>query len=243
MTARTVRTGGHRGRPVFALTAILLGWIMVRMLIWSAQSVLPELPARSDYIAGVRMPVELPGRLEPALAAQPAARTQMPNSAHAALPTLAPPPRAPLAAPPPASLPLAPRQLQPAATSVQMATMLWLAALAQVPVPLALLNRREPPAAASALTPAFSSARDQADGQRWSVDGWLMWRRGSAPGLVAGALPSTYGGSQLGAVARYRLAPASRNRPALYLRATAPLEGQARRPRSACRPARWRACR
>ncbi|MCJ2187948.1 hypothetical protein [Novosphingobium beihaiensis] len=38
-----------------------------------------------------------------------------------------------------------------------------------------------------------------------------------------GVLPAVYGASQLGAVLRYRLRPASRHRPAVYLRGTAAL--------------------
>jgi len=229
MTARAVRTGAPRGRPVVALTAILLGWIVVRMLVWSAQPVLPELPARSDYIAGVRMPVELPGT---EVGVEPDKRDD-PTRAQDAPQSFAPPPALFIAPspPPPAPLRQAPlRQASPPSTTVQMATthqMLWLAALAQVPVPLALLRRGEQVAAtAPAFPPAFSGGREQAGGKRWSTDGWLMWRRGGTPGLAGGAAPSTYGGSQLGAVARYRFAPASRNRPALYLRATAPFEGE-----------------
>ncbi|MEP6868606.1 MAG: hypothetical protein ABJA20_08820, partial [Novosphingobium sp.] len=59
---------------------------------------------------------------------------------------------------------------------------------------------------------------------RWSADGWLMLRRGG--GLAAaGAFAGNYGGSQAGAVLRYRLAPASPNKPSAYLRASAALNG------------------
>jgi len=53
-----------------------------------------------------------------------------------------------------------------------------------------------------------------------------MLRGGGDGSLAAGSgAPATYGASQAGAVLRYRLAPASRHRPAAYLRATAALNG------------------
>jgi len=222
MTARIVRTGAPRGRPVVALTAILLGWIMARMLVWSAQPIETALPDRGAHVVGIPMRVELPGtaahvRPSPSdVASHPdPADVTAPEPMLASVSQPAPPP-VPYVAPAP----------RPAMTGVQLATthqVLWMAALAQVPMPLAVLRRS---GSSTATAPAFPAGREQADGRRWSADGWLMWRRGGASGLVGGAAPSTYGGSQLGAVARYRLAPASRHRPALYLRATAPLEGQ-----------------
>lgn len=95
--------------------------------------------------------------------------------------------------------------------------LLWMAALSQLPLP------GEITAPAMAAVPA--KPRPQAVSlPRWSADGWLLWRRdGAGPG-VGGFAPSTYGASQAGAVMRYRLAPSSEHRPALYLRATSALE-------------------
>ena len=60
---------------------------------------------------------------------------------------------------------------------------------------------------------------------RWSGDGWLLLRRGGAAALANGPAGPTYGASQMGAVVRYRLAPASPHRPAAFVRATAALNG------------------
>lgn len=67
--------------------------------------------------------------------------------------------------------------------------------------------------------------------RRWSADTWMLVRPGgngfNAPGagLPGVNLPSgAYGASQAGAVIRYRLAPVSDHRPALYLRATSALQ-------------------
>ncbi|MBW8754867.1 MAG: hypothetical protein JF595_12090 [Sphingomonadales bacterium] len=97
--------------------------------------------------------------------------------------------------------------------------MLWMAALANLPLPPELVARPAVPAPLRA--PAY---RDP----RWSADGWVLLRRGGA--VPAGGLaPATYGASQLGAVVRYRLVPQSAHRPALYLRGSAALNGSRER--------------
>lgn len=55
---------------------------------------------------------------------------------------------------------------------------------------------------------------------RWSGDAWLLWRESGSRTTGPGPQPASYGASQLGAVLRYRLAPRSPARPALYLRAS-----------------------
>jgi hypothetical protein len=52
---------------------------------------------------------------------------------------------------------------------------------------------------------------------------------GHASLALGGGLPPSYGASQAGAVIRYRLLPASANRPAAYLRATVALNGSGER--------------
>lgn len=59
---------------------------------------------------------------------------------------------------------------------------------------------------------------------RWSTDGWLMLRGGATSPGIGGFGPPSYGASQAGAVVRYRLAPASKHRPAAYLRATSAVD-------------------
>lgn len=78
---------------------------------------------------------------------------------------------------------------------------------ARQPIPLALANpaRTNPPS-------------------RWSADAWLLLREGSQRS-VAAAAPS-YGGSQMGAILRYRLAPNLPQRPTAYARATRSLAGE-----------------
>jgi hypothetical protein len=102
--------------------------------------------------------------------------------------------------------------------------MLWMAAVAQLPMPPGLLAATPTPWPRSApvATPAP---------RRWSADGWLAWRRGGTGyNLPGGGLPGahlpvgTYGASQYGAVLRYRLDPASHLRPVIYLRGTGSID-------------------
>lgn len=60
---------------------------------------------------------------------------------------------------------------------------------------------------------------------RWSADGWMLLRRGGGGDAGAGLRAPSYGASQAGAVLRYRLAPQSAHRPFAYARATTTLRG------------------
>ncbi|RPF71978.1 hypothetical protein [Aurantiacibacter spongiae] len=61
-------------------------------------------------------------------------------------------------------------------------------------------------------------------GSRWSMDGWALLRRSEARSFAAGT--PGYGGSQLGAVLRYRLSPSSRHAPQIHLRGSQALVGE-----------------
>ncbi|WP_067737838.1 hypothetical protein [Novosphingobium naphthalenivorans] len=58
---------------------------------------------------------------------------------------------------------------------------------------------------------------------RWSADAWALFRHDLGTTRSRGVLPAVYGGSQAGAVLRYRLVTGSGHRPAAYLRGTAAL--------------------
>lgn len=64
---------------------------------------------------------------------------------------------------------------------------------------------------------------------RWSADGWVLWRQGGGGAASGSVLLPSYGANQAGAVLRYRLAPASPYRPAVYGRAYAALNGTGER--------------
>lgn len=97
--------------------------------------------------------------------------------------------------------------------------MLWLAAVANLPGPLALLEQ----AAKQPVPPARPVLTGGLSPRRWTADAWALVRGGGGGVPGAAAFAPTYGASQVGAVLRYRLAPASAHRPTVYLRASAAL--------------------
>ena len=109
--------------------------------------------------------------------------------------------------------------------------MAWLAGIAQLPLPPEATAALAPRAVAALLPvgPVAHSAplpvgRVAHSAPRWSADGWLLLRQGGGAGASpGGALLPALGASQVGAVVRYRLAPDSAHRPALYLRASSAL--------------------
>jgi len=219
-----------RGQPLLVLATLISGWVGARALAWNF---LPEPAELAAVSAGEQaVPVAMPEVRRPAAlvvaratAARPAGSEAPPAMARAAPEPFAPPPtvQAPL---PPAVLatpvPLAPPPVGAVAEAKptpQMMTagghqLLWLAAAAMMPLPAEVAARMAPRGASPSLS-------------RWSADGWLYLRRGTAdpitfPRLTGGG---TYGSSQTGAVLRYRLAPADPHRPTLYLRGAAALNG------------------
>jgi hypothetical protein len=98
----------------------------------------------------------------------------------------------------------------------------WMAGVAQLPIPRFIIDRLGHGDPAAGLIPAEALQVPQSamSASRWSAAGWLLLRDGGV-GLTGAGLPSpSYGASQLGAVLRYRLIPASKHRPAVFLRGT-----------------------
>ncbi len=83
-----------------------------------------------------------------------------------------------------------------------------------------------PAAAAQPVAPAPVPAA-QRKSNRWSLDTWALLRRETGGGISPGVLPATYGGSQTGAVMRFRVDRASPYWPSIYARTTTAL-GQVR---------------
>lgn len=87
---------------------------------------------------------------------------------------------------------------------------------AATPLLLADQSRSAPPQLARPVSASVA---------RWSGDGWILLRGGGSAAALAAAGAAAYGGSQAGAVLRYRLDPDSRFRPAAYVRGTSALGG------------------
>lgn len=219
----------RRGQPLIALGAVLLGWVGLRAALWE-EIALPGLPTPvAEAVARVLPPVaQREARPVPTAAAAIAPVIRTPPSAPV---PLAPPP-ALIAVPPPANLPSLPPEFAPAggtgeAPRVAAAHQLaWMAGVAQLPMPRFVMERLSATNRTAALMPAEARQARVAplSAKRWSVDGWLLLRQGGV-GTTAAGLPSpSYGASQAGAVIRYRLAPASAHRPALYLRASSAVQ-------------------
>jgi hypothetical protein len=99
---------------------------------------------------------------------------------------------------------------------------MWMAAMAQLPMPSAVarLVRGEQTAQAAAPSGLPPAPMHEKKGRRWSMDGWLFLREGSQANSPSGIVPASYGASQAGAVLRYSIAPQSRLEPVVYTRAT-----------------------
>lgn len=209
----------RRGEPLLVLALIGLCWIGVRVATWQAAdgkaAILPGPTGGAGPVFSRAEPPRLPPLDKPATEAwpplppvrvavdRPAARAFV----HVAVPSLAPSPVAPGLA--------------------GGHAMMWLAAVARMPGPEALIEAAglaPPPAILTVPSPLppVALAPGRASERRWSGDAWALLRRGSGAS-AAGPGVATYGGSQVGAVLRYRLAPGSAHRPTAYLRASAAL--------------------
>jgi hypothetical protein len=253
----TLARPAYRGKPLVALLMLLGGWVTMRAITWEitpapwtqpiafaeraeAARLLDRRVATDD--APPSNAVSPPSAAVPAApppAVRPAPSFEPAPSPRPAPPSLPPRQWAPIqpalryyTAPPPAPVETAPPASAPSAAPAPSAgpvpvrisaahQLMWMAAVANLPLPPQVL------AQASALSPL--PARASATPSRWSADGWLLLRRGGAVAPAGGLAPATYGASQLGAVLRYRLAPGSAHRPALYLRGSAALNGSRER--------------
>ncbi|WP_310533216.1 hypothetical protein [Novosphingobium sp.] len=228
----------RRGQPIIALGIMLCLWTGGRVIAVSLPIAAPETrapewlatPAIGEGSAAVlapraaatveaakgnhasalptasapfAQPLPMPAASPLLTAPEPGGQTR-PLATPATAPTVAP------ALPEPSPIPPA---MRPNPTLSGGHQLLFLAALSQVPLPEGLLAARAAPP--KAATPQAS---------RWSGDGWLLLRRGGGVPALA-AIGGSYGASQAGMVLRYRIDLTSPNRPSLYLRASAALNG------------------
>lgn len=226
------QAGGRRGQPLVVLAVLLAGWIAFRATMWQAPvqdaAQAPLLAASTRAGVSVRsepVPAFLPLTAALPVALPTAIRLKREAAANRPEPRflfdLAPSPAVPLSLDPP------PPFLQPLPPSFAAGhSLILMAGLARLELPPALAQhfaRHSAPGlrAAPAHPPVVAAAR--AAQSRWSRDGWLLLRRDTTTPVTSGR--GSYGRSQLGAVLRYRLAPASGHHPAAYLRASGALAG------------------
>lgn len=225
--------GRSRGQPLLALALLMVSWVGARAAMWEAP---PAAPAEKPVQPIKALAKPGAGKSAPALAPRAARRPEP-----AVMPRIAPVGE-PLPAPtfearPPMDPAKARRQREVMLESEAHQQMLLVAS--QMPLTEREANMTAMPAplavpallAAAPVTPTNRQEGQTPELARWSGDAWLLWRPGgngfNAPGagLPGAIVPSGfYGGSQAGAVLRYRLAPASAWRPMLYLRAASGIE-------------------
>lgn len=213
-------TRTRKGQPLVALALLFGVWVMARAAMWETPPALPLIA--TDQRAPVVVSPMIAALDTPAAAQSAAKVITWPETNRQPapsllrkpqVPALAPPSFAPSAPSPPAVTPITPRLAAGHG-------LLYMAALAQLPLLVSLPDRYTAPSPTLPFTP-----RTLATGERrWSADSWLLLRRGRTTNAVAGFVPPAYGASQGGAVLRYRLAPGNAHRPTLYLRATSAIE-------------------
>lgn len=221
---RMPRHASWRGQPLVTLLAILVLWSGVRTVLWQS-----PFPAHAVTLSASDLGHGTPqGRSRrrgaaPNVVATPAAIVVQAFAAPSFQPFADR--GTPLFVPPP----FVPDKARPAPLlrPVTLATaaghqLLWMAALSGLPLPGALRTSPQSPSTGGGIGPL--AVRNEPRAPRWSADGWLLVRSGSGAADASGALPS-YGGSQAGAVLRYRLSPGEPHGAALYLRGSAALAG------------------
>ncbi len=196
----------RRGQPLFALAGVLLLWVAARA--FGPVDALLEAP--------LPLPPTVAGRVEPEPAPARMASETTPKTAPAPVTEKRAPPE-PLRRAPAFTAPPAPIALHMAG-----------------PVPMSDPSTPQPPAPPAAVVrevtppPApvpFGAVPAQVRAsRRWSADTWVLWRD-SASSSAALVGSGTYGGSQAGAILRYRIAPESSFDPRAYLRVTTVLSG------------------
>ncbi len=226
----------RRGRPVVALALLLGGWVAARATLVEVMQ--PKQAAdgrsgaglaaqlqRADIRPGLKPSADqiaAPREVRAAIGVNTDPIRSLSQTQNTALP-LSP---AAIAAPVPlAPPPVAAAQPMPVHTAIGH-QLLWMAAVSRIPLPPGLGGAASPAPLPAPFYPASAPGAVPAGTKRWSADGWLLLRRGGAA-LSSAPAPASYGASQLGAVLRYQLAPASGHRPAAYLRASAALDGSA----------------
>lgn len=202
-----------RGQPLAVIGLIVILWVAFRISVIQLPAPHRVLPVTDRFFAGAMAHPRDDRLLGPGKAST-ASQATTSTARGASYPTLAPerpsPPHPPVR--------WGTSEAMKRQYSANQA-LLWMAAMSGAPIPpmIASLARLQPPLQFSSHAQATPPSRPA----RWSADGWLLLRQGGSLAAPAGAVaPPVYGGSQAGAVIRYRLDPQSPHKPAAYIRAT-----------------------
>ncbi len=226
MNLPPISSARRRGQPIVVLSGVLACWTAVRVLAWTFGAAVPVVaiaggdsaakPEAAQVAAKPAVPFSPKAPSRQTTEAIPSPMPAMPVAPALQSPVeLAPPMPALAPSVPGPSAPMAidPAKPRPNPTLAGGHQLLFMAALSMVPMPPELVPTRD-----------GSQNRDTSLAPRWSADGWVLLRRDGGTSSLA---PSggSYGASQIGAVLRYRLDRASANKPSLYLRTSAALNG------------------
>lgn len=204
----------RRGQPLVMLAVLLSIWTGARISMWEAPW------PRSDELASIAAPkmatdADQGERHVASAHAILAKRSDQPASVNIPVAAVQPGPAAPpLVWQQPAAAPL-----QETVRTAGGHQLLWMAAMSHLPLPRNLGQQLAQVDPQSPVDGTGMPARDIPRVDRWSLDGWVLWREKSSRALAAPGRSPTYGASQAGAVLRYRLSPGSSFEPQAYARA------------------------
>lgn len=227
MTARIER---RRGQPVAALLLVLSGWFAVRAVVWESPFPAPVAAAAKSAKGLIVQDPGVTAGEQPAIAPDPGPAippakepsepmwlklaSALPSEEGSAAPALA-----------------ADRRWRKASVPPHVASghnFLIAAAFTPADAPreltAAILRARDDAAPVSPF-PSLAGDTSRVAAKRWSGDAWVLARSDTTTPVTSGR--GSYGKSQAGAVVRYRLAPDSGHRPAVYARASAALADEA----------------
>ena len=208
---RATLSPSARGRPLIVLALLMSGWIGMRFAFWPQETLQALERAVPAAILAEGEP-RRPSIVTAAKAGMPPAAWSRP--AHGA--AFPPSPFVPH----PGIAPEAGGAAFGALDEAASHDLLWIAAVTRGAYAFPAPGIASDIGRARVLSQRSGLASDRRASQpdRWSLDGWLLWRpdgRGSA--AVA---PASYGASQAGVLLSYHLAPGSRFAPRAYARAT-----------------------
>ncbi len=211
----------RRGRPLVVFGALMAGWIAMRAILWESPFPVP-LPSIEFADSQNAAPSALGAGAGEVVNGLLEKQARFPTIA-SAVPTIASTVSTVAATSPPLHMVPSRHTTMVSDPGIIAAhQLMWLAAMARLPVPENAEPASEKTGVREARSAGFGAVLAPARGKRWLFDIWALHRPGSDfPATPSGPRPASYGGSQAGAVLRYRLLPESnRYRPTAFLRAT-----------------------
>ena len=217
---KAARADPARGQPVIAMGAVLLVWVLLRLVFWQSPLMLGQARSEWAFSAATATPTErsgatgrgagavsAPSRLRLEASFRPLVRIELARVGEGSVRDWS-----------------AGADARLADRASELERLRRLSPLpSRLGEPPRGGERRAVIASGTAMAdPVF--APKPAVSSRWMLSSWFFWRDDSPGGGRAATVPN-YGRSQAGAVLAYQLAPDSAHRPQVFSRATTALEG------------------